>query len=782
VAAIPAAAGRLPAAANDTSTIHRDSLDVVLVRVWLAVIVFLGTQWTWLCIVESPPVPVLVLSGAFLLLQLAGIVVVLRDIRRAALVTLVQLGLALATAVTILAMIGPADIYGRHGAVGDGLIVLIEPTLSAYVGFGPRLRLINPCTVLCVASSGLAYITRRYGVHAGYIPFEQGISALGYLLMVWGVTRFLRRGAHQADDLSEQTSRLSARRKADEAALVAEEHAVTMVHDQVLHGLLALAQPDRQIRSARTDQLIDSAIAGLSRLDADLESDKPPVDVVARLRAEIAEWSAILPVAIDGAESGLAPADVAEAFIDATRECLRNVEQHARAQHVAVSVTSGRFLRVKVRDDGLGFQVGDGTPGHYGIERSVIGRLRMVGGTAIVDSGQGAGTTVTMEWTPLELADAPADFAPGVTQWSWVSRLGLSPRIIWLTYFAPELIVTASLAVLHLPDARSKSIAISVLVMQFAVSAFGARAAAHLTLSRGAALLLFIANASLVTLGLNAMRAGVQDGYAYWAVGGAVNGAMVIALLRPFRESALATIALIAITDISVTHSSPGGTIGVNAIIVLGVAVALLHRRAFSRLSLVSEDYLIRLAEARAVTERRRAIGAVERRRIGPVRRRVLPFLIAVRNRNAADDADTDVMLTAISLGRWARQHLSHPDFFDDEIGEVLAAATKRGVTVDVSGDSPRGHAVELSRRALAIALGESRVRDIRISFVASPSGDTDMSIALFSESAISAEVPAQLSALDPGMLITAAERVLVAHWEPASAGQRRISGPSGAP
>jgi hypothetical protein len=247
---------------------------------------------------------------------------------------------------------------------------------------------------------------------------------------------------------------------------------------------------------------------------------------------------------------------------------------------------------------------------------------------------------------------------------------------------------------------------------------------------------------------------------------------MVIALLRPVRESVLATIALVAIIDVSVTRSSPGGTIGVNAIIILGVAVALFHRLAFSRLSLVSEDYLTRLAEAREVTERRRAVGVVERRRISPVRRRVLPFLIAVRNGNEGDDAATGVMLTAISLGRWARQHLNHPDFFDDETGEMLEAATKRGVTVDVSGDPPRGHAIGLGRRALAVALDESRVRDIRISFVATPSGDTDMSIALFSDSAVSGEVPARLSALDPGMLIKAAESVLVARWEPASVAQ----------
>jgi len=89
----------------------------------------------------------------------------------------------------------------------------------------------------------------------------------------------------------------------------------------------------------------------------------------------------------------------AKHVVQALREILANVARHAHATNVEVAVrTDEKMLLLEVRDDGVGFLVGDGDGSGLGNLRS---RARELGGECHVQSEIGHGTTV--RWTANRL-------------------------------------------------------------------------------------------------------------------------------------------------------------------------------------------------------------------------------------------------------------------------------------------------------------------------------------------------------------------------------------------
>lgn len=165
-----------------------------------------------------------------------------------------------------------------------------------------------------------------------------------------------------------------------------------------------------------------------------LESD-PPADVAAasreRLREAVAEAHRLVrarlvdlssTVPLGGLRSALeevcerfqhrglsidieAPGDAFELAPDTTaivirvlNEALTNVEKHAHAQRVGVSVTRNNgWLELQVADDGDGFEAGSAPAGegHMGIGL-MRRRAEDAGGTLELDSSPGRGTSVTL--------------------------------------------------------------------------------------------------------------------------------------------------------------------------------------------------------------------------------------------------------------------------------------------------------------------------------------------------------------------------------------------------
>ncbi len=77
-------------------------------------------------------------------------------------------------------------------------------------------------------------------------------------------------------------------------------------------------------------------------------------------------------------------------------EALANIEKHARATHVWVTLTrEGNEAILKVKDNGVGIEGNGEKPGHYGLS-IMQERAQAIEGRVTIESNAGVGTTVTL--------------------------------------------------------------------------------------------------------------------------------------------------------------------------------------------------------------------------------------------------------------------------------------------------------------------------------------------------------------------------------------------------
>jgi signal transduction histidine kinase len=102
-----------------------------------------------------------------------------------------------------------------------------------------------------------------------------------------------------------------------------------------------------------------------------------------------------LTVDVRGPESRLALSEQVETQLFAIgREALANVVRHAEASIAQVRVECQREqVIVEIRDNGRGFDPGNGHPGHFGLD-SMRSRAAEIGGRIAIASAPGRGTRV----------------------------------------------------------------------------------------------------------------------------------------------------------------------------------------------------------------------------------------------------------------------------------------------------------------------------------------------------------------------------------------------------
>jgi signal transduction histidine kinase len=153
---------------------------------------------------------------------------------------------------------------------------------------------------------------------------------------------------------------------------------------------------DAAARTRQGMRSLRSAVMGIS--PPDLRRAGLPAalaDLTAPLVAEGLHAEVSVPEGMD------LPPDVEALLFRASREGIRNVVTHARANHVRVTVTPGDGrVTLEVRDDGVGFAGSDDpaiqTNGHLGLR--LLGELVAdAGGTLDVTSTPGDGTVLLVE-------------------------------------------------------------------------------------------------------------------------------------------------------------------------------------------------------------------------------------------------------------------------------------------------------------------------------------------------------------------------------------------------
>ena len=191
----------------------------------------------------------------------------------------------------------------------------------------------------------------------------------------------------------------------DERRRIARE-----MHDQFGEQLTALAQRLHLLRRAGDGDWrghVDALEGIAQQLDRDVEhlvwelrpTALDDLGLRAALGNYVRNWSSRSGVAATLHLSGLMddrlPSHTETALYRIAQEALTNIAKHARAGSVDVILERrGEQVRLIVEDDGVGFEIGDGTPdGGFGLA-GMKERAALIGATLEIESAPGSGTTV----------------------------------------------------------------------------------------------------------------------------------------------------------------------------------------------------------------------------------------------------------------------------------------------------------------------------------------------------------------------------------------------------
>lgn len=92
----------------------------------------------------------------------------------------------------------------------------------------------------------------------------------------------------------------------------------------------------------------------------------------------------------------------AETLFRIAEEAMRNVERHAGATRVMMSLrtpSAGQGLTLSIADDGIGFDVQAARPGHYGLA-GLREQAQLIGAVLTIDSSPQQGTTISVALAP----------------------------------------------------------------------------------------------------------------------------------------------------------------------------------------------------------------------------------------------------------------------------------------------------------------------------------------------------------------------------------------------
>lgn len=226
-------------------------------------------------------------------------------------------------------------------------------------------------------------------------------------------------------------SRLLLERAAAEARLAAvqEEERRRLareLHDQTAQRLVALAVDlknlETDLAAGRPHQSVlrslRAAVDDLQQQVRALAWDLRAGELVEgglehALRAYVEEWSERAGVAADceirGSGPGLPPGPLETTLYRVVQEALANAAKHARAGRVSILLEhEADLVRLTVEDDGRGFdpdalQTSSGVATRFGL-LGMRERVALVGGTLMIESSPGTGTTILVR-VPLRTGE-----------------------------------------------------------------------------------------------------------------------------------------------------------------------------------------------------------------------------------------------------------------------------------------------------------------------------------------------------------------------------------------
>jgi two-component system NarL family sensor kinase len=241
-----------------------------------------------------------------------------------------------------------------------------------------------------LALVGAAYVaTVPHPADAGFLVVQAAVTAI--------LVGLIRRGGRKADAVVAVSLQAEQELRAEAAGRADEREHYRQLHDTMLSTLTMVAarafdgpSPTLRAQAARDLDValgIPAGPPGDPARPTDLSARLEQVLAAAPLRARLSTTAVNLPQSVT---EGIA-ASVAEA--------LRNVARHAGVDEADVSVRGGPgWATIEVSDRGRGFDPQSVSAAPRGIRESISGRMTAAGGTGVVHSAPGQGTTVILRW------------------------------------------------------------------------------------------------------------------------------------------------------------------------------------------------------------------------------------------------------------------------------------------------------------------------------------------------------------------------------------------------
>lgn len=364
------------------------------------------------------------------------------------------------------------------------------------------------------------------------------------------------------------------------------------------------------------------------------------------------------------------------AVMGAAVEALRNVQRHSGCDEAEVTMRRRRSsLRIDIRDRGVG--LGDASVAGFGIDVSIVGRMREVGGDAsVVELDRG--TRVRLVWPAGRASPSLAD--------SYERTVAASDPRAFLAIAVPFLIAHGYVAVNYIsaserPAAAAFTGIAAVLTCLGTCRRLMRRAPTARWLCAVVATQL-----TLLAVGLWAAGPGALGDLRSWIVGASTVTLMLCAFVVPVRWLVALIAAPLGAVGVAVAFDptlSAAESVGAfNA----GFIATLCGGFIGNRLRRAEDDLRAQRRRGSAAVsdnERRHQVIAARRRYLAFTRTAIVPWLAQVAD-GAIDTAAPEVREQARQLSTAVRDDLFAAGFLDDDLRDAVRHFRVRGGLVEL--------------------------------------------------------------------------------------------------
>ncbi len=576
---------------------------------------------------------------------------------------------------------GP-DIATRNTApvaIAGTSVIGFAVALPARITLAMTIGLAAAFAIGCAEAVGWAHVRDIFNLY--YFAIQWATIALIRLMLL--------RVAAAVDEARRNRQAIELEQQVDSAVRHYEREQLALLHDTAASTLLMVGQGAA---------LPPQRLAAQARRDLKLLREKPwipareRIELVSALRQSADHLST--PVEFTGPDAVWLDGDIATCVLAASREAMNNVDRHARASLLTITVSSAA---VSLADNGIGFDPAASTGGH-GITESIAGRMRRAGGGADIDSAPGAGTRILLSWpTAPSLTESPS---PPNDPDRLIQRSRVRYGLALTAYAATNLIIMAPYAVTH-GDHPVAQVALAGVALLGTLSAVpGVRH--HDWLGRALAILTLLLVALIQPMLLPLNEIGGQHYWAQGAIGWCLLP-LVLELSVPTGTAVLLLAWLLgsAVELIRAPTDAHWVNIGLGTASILGVQLFALAFNVLMRDAAADAHAETEARQRLLGRERvRKALRAEYQHRFASLMHSVTPLLEELGRGQSADD---DLQRRARGQSRQLRVLFDQAAVFDHllmrQLRPLTDEAAARGIdtAVDVIGELPPLTEVEIA-------------------------------------------------------------------------------------